>query len=390
MTEEILILGGGTGGLVVATALSDARRKYDLDINITLINKDEWHYMPPLWKDVAVHGLPIDETRASLKNLEKYGVRVTIGEATKIDPDNRRVVLASGKELLYDYLFVTLGLRNAWEVYPGLNEEGYHNYDSEGAVELNKALTRFRGGKIVILIPEIPYRCGIYPMEIATMLGYKFHSEGIKTEITILSPRLPNNLDITYSLGPDIRRLWAKYFEKFNITVKIHDGLERIDSRRHVIVTRNFEEEYDLLIKVPPPRPPRILEDKKFLFSQDKRFVIAKPLDFRHPEYDDIFLPGEHSMPPTGLGTAGVFVHAASLRATSFLVNELGGAGEIYDIPPVACAAYVADKGWLGVCETEFDGNRYNWRKCYSVAEGFIMKLVKRGFYQAWLDRLRF
>jgi len=134
----------------------------------------------------------------------------------------------------------------------------------------------------------------------------------------------------------------------------------------------------------------RAPEDEKFLFNQDKRFTVARALDFRHPEYDDIFMTGEHSMPPTGLGTAGVFIHEASHKAATILINELGGAGEIQEIHPVACVAYAADKGWLGVCEVTFDGQQYDWRKCYNVVESFLMKLVKRGFYQGWLDRLRF
>ncbi|MCE4625915.1 MAG: FAD-dependent oxidoreductase [Desulfurococcales archaeon] len=392
MPKNILILGGGTGGVVAALSLAEAKEKFGLDYEITLVNKTEWHYMPPLWMDVALGTAKIEETRAPIRGLEKYGVKVVVGEAVNIDPGNRAVSLADGTTLGYDYLFVVLGLRNGWEAIPGYAEEGYHNYSPEGALEFNNALKQFKGGKVVITVPEVPFRCGIYPMEFATVLAYKLSSKGIKPEITLMSPRMPNGVDITYALGPDIKRLWDKYFNMYGIKVRTHDGIEKIDGQRKVVVTKNYEEPYDLLIKVPPPRSPKVLEENpEFQKDPTGRFIVAKPLDFRHPKYDDIFLTGEHSMPPTGLGTAGVFIHAASYRATQILLSDEYGVGSPGPIPPVACVAYVADKGFLGVCEVTFDGQTHMWSgpRCYNVVESYLMKMVKHAFYQGWLDRLR-
>ncbi|MCE4627620.1 MAG: FAD-dependent oxidoreductase [Desulfurococcales archaeon] len=391
MTKKILILGGGTGGVVAALTLAEAKKEYGLDYEITVVNRDEWHYMPPLWMDVALNGTPIDKTRAPLKGLEKYGVNVVIGEATKISLADRKVELADGKSLGYDYLFVTLGLRNGWEDIPGYAEEGYHNYSPEGAVELHKALNEFKGGKVVIVTPEIPFRCGIYPMEMATVLGNRFHVRGIPAEITLLNPKIPGtNLDITWSLGPDIGRLWTKYFKMYGVKVEPHDGIEKVDPTRKVVVARGGKEyPYDLLIKIPMPRPPKVLETDEFPKDPSGRFTVAKPRDFRHPQYDEVFLTGEHAMPPVGLGTAGVFIHAASHKAAQVLLRDEFGVGTVQEIPPVVCVAYVADKGFMGACEVTFDGERYNWRNCYNVMESYLMKMTKHAFYQGWLDRLR-
>lgn len=389
MVDNIVILGGGPGGVIGAISLADAKKKLGLNYEITLVSKDEWHYMPPLWMDTALEGLPLERTRAPLRGLEKYGVKVLIEEAVDIEPGEHRVKLAGGDALSYDYLLVALGLRNAWDAYPGLAEAGYHNYSPEGALELNKALKTFNGGKVVIAVPEIPFRCGIYPMEFASVLGYKLGVKGVNADITILSPKMPGNLDLSWGLGPDIKRLWDKYFSRFGIKMKTHDGIERIDGEKRVVVTKNYEENYDLLIKVPPPRPPRVLEKPEFLDSTDPRFVKARPRDFRHPEYDNIVLTGEHSMPPVGLGTAGVFVHAATSKAVQLLLNDAYGVGEVHEHPPVACVAYCGDKGFMGVCEVEFDGSKYSWSNCYNVAESTLIKFVKRSFYQAWLARLR-
>lgn len=404
MSKKVVILGGGAAGTIAALNFAEAKKKYSLDLDITVVNNDEWTYMPPLWLDVALDSLPIEKTRAPLRNLEKYGINVVIKEATKIEPSERRVVLKDGGALNYDFLFITLGLRNGWEGIPGYDKAGYHNYEPQAAVQLNKMLQSFKGGKIVVAVPEVPFRCGIYPMEFSTVLGYMLKTKGIKFKIVILSPKIPEVGDISWALGKDIGRLWHKYFEKYNIEIKTHDGIEKIDDAgksvslraeeethdRRAVITKHFEETYDLLVKVPMPRPPKPLEDPQFIYEQDKRFVKVKASNFRHPEYDDIFLTGEHSMPPAGLGTAGVFVDTATLKAVSILLHELYGVGEPAEIHPVACVAYSGDKGFLGVCEVEFDGQQYNWSRCYNVAESYAMKIVKRAFYQGWLDRLRF
>ncbi|MEB2835729.1 MAG: FAD-dependent oxidoreductase [Desulfurococcales archaeon] len=392
MPKRILILGGGTGGVVSALFLSEQVRGFGFDAEITLVNKDEWHYMPPLWMDVALEGIPLDETRAPIRNLEKYGVRVVVDEAVKIDPANRRVSLAGGDSLEYDYLIVALGSRNGWEAYPGLAEAGYHNYDPEGAVEFNKALREFPGGRVVILVPEMPYRCGTYPMEFATVLGYRLATRGINPDITLVVPMAPNGATPVEGLGPDIAKLWLKYFEKYNVKVIPHKGFERVDPGRNVVVTKNNEIPYDLLVKVPPLRLPKVLEDPEFVYPDDNRFTKSRAPDFRHPDYDDIFMIGEHAMEPTGLSTAGVFIHVAAHRASSEILYELGGSYPPEKVPPVACVAYSGDKGFLGVCEIEYDTSqgKYTWRKCYNALESGMIKLVKRAFYQGWLNRLRF
>jgi len=403
MGKRIVVLGGGAAGVIAAFNLAEAKRKYSLDFDVTVVDRDEWTYMPPLWLDVALDGLPLEKTRAPLRNFEKYGVNVVIKEATKIDPKERKVLLSDGSSLNYDYLFVTLGLRNGWDGIPGYDKAGYHNYEPEAAVQLNKALNSFKGGKVVVAVPEVPFRCGIYPMEFSTVLGHFFRTRGIKAKIVILSPRMPDVGDISWALGKDIGRLWHKYFDKYGIEIKTHDGIEKVDDSgktvsmkleeethdKRAVITKHFEETYDLLVKVPMPRPPKVLEDPEFIFEQDRRFVKARAKDFRHPQYDDIFLTGEHSMPPTGLSTAGVFVDTATYKAVSILLNELYGVGEPAEAHPVACVAYSGDKGFLGVCEVEFDGQQYSWNKCYNVAESYAMRLVKRGFYQGWLDKLR-
>jgi sulfide:quinone oxidoreductase len=71
-TSRVLILGGGSAGLVAGLALSEEKDKCNMNFEISIVNKDKWHYMPPLWVDVALNGLPVESTRAPLANVAKY------------------------------------------------------------------------------------------------------------------------------------------------------------------------------------------------------------------------------------------------------------------------------------------------------------------------------
>ncbi len=389
MTKRILILGGGAAGVTSALTLAEAKQNHLLDIDIVLVNRDEWHYMPPLWMDVAVEGLPVEDTRAPIRGLEKYGVNVVIGEATDIDLANRRIVLADSSVLEYDYLILALGSRNGWEVVSGLDKAGYHNYDPQNAVTLNRALADFQKGNITILVPEVPFRCLIYPLEIATVLGHRYHAKGRDVSIQVIAPRLPNGMTITERFGPEIQEIWARYLSKYNIEIITHNGIEKIDPDNRKIVARNAEYNYDLLIKTPPPRLPTVLERPELVNPKDPRWTVATPREFRHPKYTEVFLVGEHALPSVGLGLSGGLARNAAYKAATVIMNEVGFAGEIYELTSVTWVAHVGNRGFVSACEITFDGSRYTVSHCYSIMESSLARMFKRAFYKGWLDRLR-
>jgi len=106
---RVVILGGGFGGLEAAKAL---RR---VAVDVTLVDRRNHHLFQPLLYQVATAALnpsniaaPIRRILRSQKNLE-----VIMGEATAVDVDGRRVVLADG-EVPYDYLIVAAGATHAY------------------------------------------------------------------------------------------------------------------------------------------------------------------------------------------------------------------------------------------------------------------------------------
>ena len=119
---HVVIIGGGFGGLYAARTLA----KYDVDI--TVIDKENYHLFQPLLYQVATAALSAGDIASPIRSiLRKFkNVRVIMGEVTDVDLDGKRVMLRDG-DYHYDYLINAAGAvgtyfgHDEWEKHaPGL------------------------------------------------------------------------------------------------------------------------------------------------------------------------------------------------------------------------------------------------------------------------------
>ncbi len=103
--HRVVILGGGFGGLVAAQKLKRA------PVDITLIDKRNFHLFQPLLYQVATGSLSPGEISAPLRGVlsRQKNVRVLLGEALDIDPSAKVVALRDGGSFEYDTLIVATG-----------------------------------------------------------------------------------------------------------------------------------------------------------------------------------------------------------------------------------------------------------------------------------------
>ncbi len=392
MAEEkhVVILGGGVGGFTSLRRLAKRAAESGVKLNVTLVSELPYHDFQPLYADIALGMTVPDKVRAPVSSFSRFGAKIVNDTATQIDAANRKVKLASGKELSYDYLIVSVGTKYMWNKYPGLQEAGYHNYTMEGAFELRNALMKFKGGKIVILVPEVPHRCGMYPYEAATYLASVYRNRGINAEVTLITP----GDKPLGPLGPDISRAWKEKLDETGVEfVPIGaKTLDEIDPEKRIVRAGGVEEKYDLLIKVPPSGLPDVLANSEgFTWKMDPRFAPTKARNFQHPDYDDVYMTGEHSMPPAGLVTAGIPVHYASEIAADNIVSDIVGASPV-DSPcgMIPCVGYFGTSGFAGFCHVRYDESQdKRVLKCFSMSRSPLVKFLKKAFYHAWISALK-
>ncbi|HEX8465637.1 MAG TPA: NAD(P)/FAD-dependent oxidoreductase [Abditibacterium sp.] len=115
---HVIVVGGGFGGLYAARALA----KHPVDI--TVIDKENYHLFQPLLYQIATAALSAGDIASPIRSiLRKYkNIRVLMGEVTDIDIHGKRVILEQG-DFHFDYLVVATG---ATGTYFGHDEWAQH------------------------------------------------------------------------------------------------------------------------------------------------------------------------------------------------------------------------------------------------------------------------
>ena len=122
---QVVVIGGGFGGLRLARALS-SRTARRAGIRVTLIDRHHHHTFQPLLYQVATAGLQPQDIGISLRAaLRDRGVDLRMGEVVDIDPFRRTVHLADGGWLGYDRLVLAVGAIADHFGVPGVAEHAY-------------------------------------------------------------------------------------------------------------------------------------------------------------------------------------------------------------------------------------------------------------------------
>jgi NADH dehydrogenase len=108
--HRVVILGGGFGGLNAAQKLKRA------PVDVTLIDRRNFHLFQPLMYQVATGSLSPGEIAAPLRGVlsGQKNTQVLLGEAADIDPDAKRVILRDGAVFPYDSLIVATGSQTSY------------------------------------------------------------------------------------------------------------------------------------------------------------------------------------------------------------------------------------------------------------------------------------
>jgi NADH dehydrogenase len=107
--HNVVILGGGFGGLNAAKALKKA------PVAVTVVDRRNFHLFQPLLYQVATGSLSPGEIASPLRRVLNHqkNTRVVLGEAVDLDAGGRRVIL-SGQEVPYDTLVVATGSTDSY------------------------------------------------------------------------------------------------------------------------------------------------------------------------------------------------------------------------------------------------------------------------------------
>jgi NADH dehydrogenase len=129
---RVLILGGGFGGIGAARKLKDS------DVDVVLVDKNDYHTFQPLLYQVATGLLEQPAVGHPIRDLfqDQDNARLHKDRVTAIDPDGREVQFAELEPLSYDYVVLGLGAEVNFFGVPGAAEHAFPLYTLPDAVRL--------------------------------------------------------------------------------------------------------------------------------------------------------------------------------------------------------------------------------------------------------------
>ena len=143
MKPRVLILGGGFGGMYAALEFEEALALGD-DLDVTLVNQDNYFLFTPMLHEVAASDLDITNIVSPIRKLLRH-VTFFHGDVESIDLVHKRVGLSHGHEehchsLAYDYLVLALGSTTNFFNVPGLAERALTMKSLDDAIFLRNRL----------------------------------------------------------------------------------------------------------------------------------------------------------------------------------------------------------------------------------------------------------
>jgi sulfide:quinone oxidoreductase len=251
MPRQIVILGGGTGGTMMANRL---RRAYDpAEAEITVVDKDDRHVYQPGLLFVPFGLAEADEIVRPRQRQLRSGITFHLSEVDRVALDDDTVHLVDGTALPYDVLIAATGVMLQPEeteglTGPGWNERMFTFYTLAGAEQLRRALESFDGGRVVVNLIDMPIKCPVAPLEFSFLADWFFRESGIrdKVELTYVTP-----LDGAFTKPIASERLAGLLAEK-GVELVTEFAVGEADGDRGRLVSWDEREvPFDLLVTVP-------------------------------------------------------------------------------------------------------------------------------------------
>lgn len=250
---RVLVLGAGFGGLELTSRLSE---EFGDDADVVLIDKSDGFVFGFSKLEVMFGRAEPASVHHAYAGLVKPGVEFVRATIRSIDPVAKRVETDAGT-FDADILVVALGADLHPEATPGLVEGGHEFYTVDGAVALRDVLAAFDGGRVIVAVTSLPFKCPPAPSETALLMHDHLLARGARDRSTIC---LVMPLPVPIPPSPAASELLLGAFAERGIEWYPQRLVSSLDpARRVAILSDGTELPYDLFLGVPVHRAPAVV-----------------------------------------------------------------------------------------------------------------------------------
>ncbi|PEN13802.1 pyridine nucleotide-disulfide oxidoreductase [Longibacter salinarum] len=307
---RVLVVGGGTGGLMVASQLM----QHEDDLDIAIIEPSDKHYYQPLWTLIGGGVFPKEESERDEADFIPDGAEWIQDAVTELHPDENRVTLKGGESVGYDFLVMAAGIKLDWDAIPGVTEALHQpgngvvsNYLYDTCEKTWEAIEAFpQGGTAIFTEPTTGVKCGGAPQKIMYLADDAFRRNGVRDGSRIAFMKAKGKL---FS-SPKYERTLYDVVKRKDIELNLMTELIELRADQNEAVFKNLEtgeehtEHYDMIHVVPPMIAPDFISQSPL--ADNEGWVDVDPGTLRHNRYENVFGLGDNSNLPTSKTGAAI------------------------------------------------------------------------------------
>ncbi len=290
--QRVLIVGGGWGGLAVARHL----RALAPGLEVSLIDRlPAFHSFALINRWLVGHGNATIESHDYAALAKRFGYQFQQASVDAIDRE-RRVVVAGGETLAYDWLVLAPGIRENWAAWqvddPATITELRRRHSCamvSGAdlAGLKQRLAAFKGGDLLMTIPPAPYRCPPAPYELAMLIAWWLKTQKIPGKLVVVDPN---------PIMPAFRSILLDRFKE-QVTYLDHAQVRQIDPARRTVSTEVDDIRFDEALLCPPQQAADLLWSAGLIRAEESGrlsgWAAQGAADFRSPTDARVFIIGD-------------------------------------------------------------------------------------------------
>ncbi|MCU0379632.1 MAG: NAD(P)/FAD-dependent oxidoreductase [Chitinophagaceae bacterium] len=377
---EVLIIGGGTGGIMTAAQL----KRKDSKLSIGLIEPSKEHFYQPAWTLVGAGAFNFNKTRRAEASLIPSGVDWIQDYATTFQPESNQVSTRNSGNITYDVMVISAGIQMDLDALPGLREALKTDSVCSNYLDPKKTfevLKKFKGGNAVFTQPATPIRCGGAPQKIMYLAEEYFKKSGVRPQTNVVFATPGSVIFGVKVFADELNRILEEkhvHFKTFYKPVSIDPVKKEITFQYtkadSVIEASNLDQAigektgeknmvtmpYDMLHLAPPQSAPDFIKQSPFAYQDgpNKGWLNVDIHTLQSNTYANVFGLGDSAALPTAKTGAAIRkqVPVVVENVIRILQQMPVGKEKIYE--GYSSCPIVTGYGKMLLCEFKYDNVR--------------------------------
>ena len=355
---EVVIVGGGAGGISVAASLK-ARQP---DLNVAIIDPADIHYYQPGWTMVGGGIFDAQTTAKTMGSLIPRDVHWIKSAVAAFEPKNNAVILDGCRVVKYDRLVVCPGLKLDWGKVEGLEDTlGRNgvtsNYRYDLAPYTWQLVQDMKEGNALFTQPPMPIKCAGAPQKAMYLSGDAWFRRGVLKDIDI---QFMNAGGVLFGVKDYVPAL-MDYVQKYDATLNFFHTLIAVDGpakRATFKVAQPDTEEtevtvdFDMMHVCPPQCAPDFIRVSPL--SDAAGWVNVDQSTLRHVEFENIWSLGDVMNAPNAKTAAAARKQAPTVADN--IVADIAGGSAVAQYDGYGSCPLTVERGKIVLAEFGYGG----------------------------------